>query len=80
MSLNYTEVHKYKNSCMMSILQPKQQYDFIINLTENEKLFFENLCDDKNTTDKRDKIDNKCLVLHLFQDCMKLKYNKNNNK
>ena len=80
MSLNYTEVHKYKNSCMMSILQPKQQYDFLINLTENEKLFFENLCDDKNTIDKRDKIDNKCLVLHLFQDCMKLKYNKNNNK
>ena len=77
MSLNYTEVPKYKNSCMMSILQPKQQYDFIINLTENEKLFFENLCDDKNTIDK---MYNKCLVFHLFQDCMKLKYNKNNNK
>ena len=76
MSLNYTEVPKYKNSCMMSILQPKQQYDFLINLTENEKLFFENLC----AMNKKDQIDNKCLVLHLFQDCMKLKYNKNNNK
>ena len=75
MSLNYTEVPKHNSNCMMSILQPKQQIDFLFKLTENEKMFFENICENTNTMDKKDKNDNKCLVLHLFQDCMKLKNN-----
>ena len=73
MSLNYTEVLKHKKSCMMSILQPIQQNDFLLILTENERMFFENICNNTNEIHKKE---NKCLVLHLFHDCIKLKSNK----
>ena len=53
MSLNYTEVLKHKKSCMMSILQPIQQNDFLFILTENERMFFENICNNTNEIHKK---------------------------
>ena len=73
MSLNYTEQHKPRNSCMMSILNKKQQHEFNANFNKKEQIFFENICNESN---KIDQIENKCLVLQLFQDCIKMKYNK----
>ena len=73
MSSNYIEQLKPKNSCMMSILNVKQQHEFNINFNKNEQIFFENICNESN---KIDQIENKCLVLQLFQDCIKMKYNK----
>ena len=73
MSSNYIEQLKPKKNCMMSILNVKQQHEFNINFNKNEQIFFENICNESN---KIDQIENKCLMLQLFQDCIKMKYNK----